>query len=61
MKTAQSRQKSYADKRRRRLEFNVGDHVFLKIAPMKGVMRFRKTTKLNSRFIGLKFLRKLGM
>ncbi|KAL5549103.1 hypothetical protein UlMin_004334 [Ulmus minor] len=40
MKTAQSRQKSYADRRRRPLEFKEGDYVFLKVAPMKGVMRF---------------------
>lgn len=38
MKTAQSRQKSYADVRRRTLEFIVGDHVFIKIAPLKGIM-----------------------
>ncbi|KAL5549832.1 hypothetical protein UlMin_000008 [Ulmus minor] len=48
METAQSRQKSYADKRRRPLEFQVGDFVFLKVAPMKGVMRFGKKGKLNS-------------
>ncbi|XP_073025175.1 uncharacterized protein [Primulina eburnea] len=42
MKTAQSRQKSYEDKQRRDLEFAVGDHVFVKVAPMKGVMRFGK-------------------
>jgi hypothetical protein len=35
MKAAQSRQKSYAYKRRRPLEFNVGDYVYLKITPMK--------------------------
>ncbi|XP_075515781.1 uncharacterized protein LOC142550591 [Primulina tabacum] len=39
MKTAQSRQTSYANVRIRPLEFNVGDHVFVKIAPLKGVMR----------------------
>ncbi|XP_073033790.1 uncharacterized protein [Primulina eburnea] len=42
MKTAQSRQKSYADHRLRDLEVTVGDHVFVKVAPMKGVMRFGK-------------------
>ncbi|KAL5554966.1 hypothetical protein UlMin_037202 [Ulmus minor] len=52
METAQSRQKSYADKRRRPLEFQVGDSVFLKVAPMKGVMRFGKKGKLSPRFIG---------
>ena len=40
LKIAQSRQKSYADNRRRDLEFEVGDHVFLKVSPMKSVMRF---------------------
>ena len=52
MKTAQSRQKSYADKRRKDLEFSVGDMVFLKVAPMKGVMRFGVKGKLSPRFIG---------
>ena len=52
MRVAQSRQKSYADKRRSPLEFAVGDHVFLKVAPMKGVMRFGKKGKLSPRFIG---------
>ena len=42
MLMAQSRQKSYADKRRRKLEFNVGDKVFLKVSPTKGIMRFGK-------------------
>ena len=52
IETAQSRQKSYADKRRRPLEFAVGEYVFLKVAPMKGVMRFGKKSKLSPRFIG---------
>ena len=52
MKTAQSRQKSYADNRRRDLEFEVGDWVYLKISPMKGVMRFGKKGKLSPRYIG---------
>ena len=52
MKAAQSRQKSYADKRRRDLEFQVGDSVFLKISPMRGVIRFGKTGKLAPRYIG---------
>ena len=47
-----SRQKSYADKRRRPLEFQVGDLVFLKVAPFKGVMRFGKKGKLSPRYIG---------
>ena len=40
--TAQSRQKSYADKRRRPLEFEAGDHVFFKVMPKRGVVRFGK-------------------
>jgi hypothetical protein len=52
MSAAQSRQKSYADNRRRPLEFKVGDRVFLKVSPMRGVMRFRKKGKLSPRFVG---------
>ena len=52
MNAAQSRQKSYADNRRRPLEFEVGDRVSLKVSPTKGVMRFRKKGKLSPRFIG---------
>ena len=49
--TAQSRQKSYAYVRRRPLEFEVGDHVFLKVIPKRGVVRFGKRGKLSSGFI----------
>ncbi|GJR90959.1 putative reverse transcriptase domain-containing protein [Tanacetum coccineum] len=52
MQVARDRQKSYADKRRRPLEFEVGDKVMLKVAPWKGVMRFGKHGKLNLRYIG---------
>jgi hypothetical protein len=52
LKTAQSRQKSYADNRRRDLEFQVGDSVFLKLSPWKGVVRFGKRGKLSPRYIG---------
>ena len=52
MKAAQDRYKSYADKRRRPLEFEVGDHVFLKVSPTKGVVRFGVRGKLNPRYIG---------
>jgi hypothetical protein len=48
---AQSRQKSYADNQRRPLEFEVGDRVFLKVSPMRGVMRFGKKGKLSPRFV----------
>ncbi|XP_073031216.1 uncharacterized protein [Primulina eburnea] len=61
LKTAQSRQKSYADVRRRPLAFEVGDHVFIKIAPLKGVMRFGKKGKLSPRYIGpFEILNKIG-
>ena len=46
MKTAQDRQKSYADKRRRDLKFEVGNHVWLRVMPIKGVRRFGVTGKL---------------
>ncbi|RVW81510.1 Transposon Ty3-G Gag-Pol polyprotein [Vitis vinifera] len=52
LKAAQSRHKSYADNRRRDLEFEVGDHVFLKVSPMKSVMRFGRKGKLSPRFVG---------
>ena len=50
--TAQSQHKSYADVRRRPLEFEVGDHIFLKVMPKKGVVKFGKRRKLSPRFIG---------
>ena len=50
--TAQSRKKSYVDVRRRPLEFKVSDHVFLKVMPKRGVVRFDKRGKLSPRFIG---------
>jgi hypothetical protein len=52
LQAAQSRQKNYADNRRRDLEFSVGDHVFLRVAPMNGIMRFGKKGKLSPRYIG---------
>ena len=50
MKAAQDRYKSYADQRRRPLEFEVGDHVFLHVSPMKGVYRFGVRGKLSPRY-----------
>lgn len=49
---AQSRQKSYADVRRRDLEFAAGDQVLLRVSPTKGVVRFGSTRKLSPRYIG---------
>ena len=50
--TTQSRQKSYANRRRRPLEFEVGDHVFLKVMLKRGVVRFDKRENLAPRYIG---------
>ncbi|XP_072064264.1 uncharacterized protein [Arachis hypogaea] len=59
--TAQSRQKSYADRRRKPLEFTEGDHVFLKVTPTTGVGRSLKTKKLSPRFIGpFQILKRVG-
>ncbi|KAI3777742.1 hypothetical protein L1987_47544 [Smallanthus sonchifolius] len=49
---ARSQKKSYADKRRKPLEFQVGDLVLLKVSPWKGVVRFGKKGKLAPRFVG---------
>ena len=59
--TAQSWQKSYADVRRRPLEFEVEDHVFLKVMPKREVVRFGKCGKLSPRFIGpFEILKRVG-
>ncbi|GJR40388.1 hypothetical protein Tco_1216072 [Tanacetum coccineum] len=52
LKTARSRQKCYADRRRKPLEFQVGDRVLLRVSPWKGVVRFGKRGKLAPRFVG---------
>nr|GEZ73277.1 putative reverse transcriptase domain-containing protein [Tanacetum cinerariifolium] len=58
---ARSRQKSYADVRRKPLEFEVGDRVMLKVSPWKGVIRFEKWRKLSPRYIGpFKILSRIG-
>ncbi|GKF80624.1 hypothetical protein Tco_0239226, partial [Tanacetum coccineum] len=49
LKAARDRQKSYANKQRKPLEFAVGDQVLLKVSPWKGVVRFGKKGKLASR------------
>ncbi|XP_057429652.1 uncharacterized protein LOC130722822 [Lotus japonicus] len=52
MRASQSRQKSYADVRRKDLEFEAGDHVFLRVTQTTGVGRAMKSKKLTPRFIG---------
>lgn len=52
LRVAQSRQKSYADNRRRDLQFEVGDWVYIKASPMKGIKRFRQGKKLSPRYVG---------
>jgi hypothetical protein len=57
----QSRQKSYADHRRRELSFEVGDFVYLKVSPMRGLSHFKVWGRLAPRFIGpFKILEKRG-
>jgi exosome complex RNA-binding protein Rrp4 len=51
LKIAQSRQKSYADTRRRELVFEAGDYVYLKVSPMRSVKRFNMKGKLAPRYI----------
>ncbi|XP_077226462.1 uncharacterized protein LOC143859697 [Tasmannia lanceolata] len=59
--TAQSRQKSYADVKRRELEFHIGDKVLLNVSPTKGLMRFGVRGKLSPRFVGpYEILEKIG-
>ncbi|WVZ52005.1 hypothetical protein U9M48_003101 [Paspalum notatum var. saurae] len=61
LRVAQSRQRSYADVRRRDLSFKVDDHVYLKVSPMRGIRRFNMKGKLAPRYIGpFKILEKKG-
>ncbi|GKF39902.1 putative reverse transcriptase domain-containing protein [Tanacetum coccineum] len=61
MQTARDRQKSYADKKRKLMDFQVGDKVMLKVSPWKGVIRFGKWGKLNPRYVRpFKVLEKVG-
>jgi hypothetical protein len=53
MKIAQSKQRSYIDTRRREISFEVGDFVYLKVSPIRGVRRFRVKGKLAPRYVGL--------
>jgi hypothetical protein len=52
LKVAQSRQKSYTNRRRRDLSFEVGDFAYLKVSPMRGLCRFKVRGKIAARFIG---------
>ena len=62
MKAAQDRQKSYTDKRRTNLEFEVGDRVFLKVSPLRNVIRFGSIGKLAPRFVGqFPIIERIGM
>jgi hypothetical protein len=61
LRVIQSRQKSYTNRRRRELSFKVGDFVYLKVSPMRGLHRFKVRGKLTPRFIGpFKILEKRG-
>nr|GFB07846.1 reverse transcriptase domain-containing protein [Tanacetum cinerariifolium] len=61
MQAARDRQKSYADLKRKPMEFQVGDKVMLKVSPWKGVVRFGKRGKLNPRYVGpFKILERIG-
>jgi hypothetical protein len=61
LKAAQNQEKTYADKRRRPLQFEVGDYVYLKVSPIKGVHRFEVYGKLAPRYVGpYKILARLG-
>nr|GEV08755.1 putative reverse transcriptase domain-containing protein [Tanacetum cinerariifolium] len=61
LKAARDRQKSCADKRRKPLDFSVGDHVLLKMSPWKGVLRFGKNGKLEPSEVGLPSSRSDGI
>ncbi|GJX02802.1 putative reverse transcriptase domain-containing protein [Tanacetum coccineum] len=62
IQAVRDRQKIYADRRHKPLEFEVGDKVMLKVSPWKGVIRFGKWGKLNPRYIGpFKILDRVGM
>ncbi|KAI3726792.1 hypothetical protein L1987_66598 [Smallanthus sonchifolius] len=61
LKAARDRQKSYADNRRKPLEFQIGDRVLLKVSPWKGVVRFGKKGKLAPRYVGpFEILERIG-
>ena len=58
---AQSRQKTYADRRRRELHLKIGDYVYLKVSPFKGTRRFQVRGKLAPRYVGpFRITKKVG-
>ena len=62
MRASQNRQKSYHDKRRKDIEFQVGDHVFLRVNPVTSVGRALKCRKLTPRFVGpFEIIEKVGI
>jgi len=62
MKVSQSRQKSYQDKRRKDIEFQVGDHVFFRVNPVTSVGRALTCWKLTPRFVGpFEIIEKVGV
>ena len=62
LKTASDRQKSYADLKRRDIEYEVGDKVFLKVSPWRKILRFGQKGKLSLRFIGpYEILERVGL
>nr|GEV43309.1 putative reverse transcriptase domain-containing protein [Tanacetum cinerariifolium] len=62
LKAVKDHQKSYVDERRKPLEFEVGDHVLLKVSPWKGVVRFRKKGKLAPIYVGpFEILERIGL
>ena len=61
LKAAQDRQKKYADEHRKKKDFEIGEHIFLKVSPWKGKIRFGMKGKLSPRFIGsFEILRRVG-
>ncbi|GKB14584.1 retrotransposon protein, putative, ty3-gypsy subclass, partial [Tanacetum coccineum] len=61
LKVARNHQKSYANKKRKPLEFSVGEHVLLKVSPWKGVVCFEKKGKLAPRFVGpFEIIKRIG-
>jgi hypothetical protein len=62
MKIAQSRQKSYAEQKRKYVSFDVGEHVYLKVSPLRGTKRFHVKGKLSPRYVGpYSIVKRIGM